>query len=1120
MPGIEKSTRWSVLTQDVYLESLFKKELHVTPLVARVLVARGFTDVAAAQEFLSPSLQRDWLDPQCIPGMAEVAAHVHKAIVEHKKIAVFGDFDVDGMSSTCLLTLALRRLGADVLPYIPHRFGEGYGLSKEALARVLQDRKPDLIITVDNGIAAAQEVAWLLQQGIDVVVTDHHEPADLVPQGVPVTDPKLIEDCPSRELAGAGVALKLVQVLGQLQDQPQLWLNYIDVAMLGTLSDMMMLNKENRALVSEGVKRLQKGLRPGLVALAAVAGQDIAQISADNLPFSIIPRLNAAGRMGTTDIALDLLLTEDAEEATILAGKLEEINAERRAIEAKLTDEALEQAKEIYDGGHAIVLAKEGWHEGVKGIVASRIVNRYHVPCILFTIQDGVARGSGRSVGSVDLFHAVEQCADLTVRFGGHQGAVGVTVETSKIDAFRKRLSKVMAELPEEEFEASGEVTALVNLDEITINSIDALEALQPFGQGNKKPLFGVKGVVMKNRSRVGAGGAHLCFMASNGISSISSIMFRTPHVEAAAEYDGAVDLIFEAVNETWQGRTKPKLMVRDILYRDFTDEDDGPIEADLLGSAADLPLVVTKETTEADEASQEQAQQKRRELESLSSEELTQTLVTSMIGSRELLPLQKKTLEVLSQGTSCLSVMATGRGKSLIFQVHAARVALLQHKMSVFVYPLRALINDQVQSIKNIFEPLGISVDVLNGETDLSSREDLFARMTNNELDIVLTTPEFFSLHADQFAKAQNISFVVFDEAHHVGMNASEGRLAYAHMPQVLKMLGSPQILATTATATTQAAQNICELLSIEAEHVYKDKTARTNLELKDLRGAKDRECALLSLVSDGTKTVVYVNSREQAQALTRMLRHRIPELGHKIAFYHAGLTPQIRKNVERAFRRGDVCCIIATSAFGEGVNISDIRQVVLYHLPFGRVAFNQMSGRAGRDGKPSVIQMLFDAHDMRVNERILSSHAPQREALVAVYRALTALQPKLGAQTADSALSDEDIAQMALEIDPRSKADEQTVRVALDVFAELGFISIEGFDQSRTISVNSQASHMDLLESARYAEGLKAHAEFESFAQWVLSASPDELADAITKPIVPEIGSTFDGGRESSDE
>ena len=190
------------------------------------------------------------------------------------------------------------------------------------------------------------------------------------------------------------------------------------------------------------------------------------------------------------------------------------------------------------------------------------------------------------------------------------------------------------------------------------------------------------------------------------------------------------------------------------------------------------------------------------------------------------------------------------------------------------------------------------------------------------------------------------------------------------------------------------------------------------------------------------------------------------------------------------------------------------------MYHLPFGRVAFNQMSGRAGRDGKPSKIYMLFDAHDMRVNERILFSRAPQREALVAIYRALAALQPKLVAQTINPALTDEDIAQMALEIDPRSKADEQIVRVALDVFVELGFISIEGFDQTRVISVNSQASHMDLLESARYAEGIKAHAEFESFAQWVFSASLDELADAITKPIVPEIGPTFDGGRESSNE
>lgn len=1117
MPGIDKSVRWSVLPQDSSIESLFEKELGVSSLVARVLVARGFTDVDSAREFLLPSLDRDWLNPLCIPGMDEAADRIQQAIELHQKIAVFGDFDVDGMSSTCLLTLALRKLGADVLSYIPHRFGEGYGLSKEALNRVLKDRKPDLIITVDNGIAAVQEVAWLVEQQIDVVITDHHEPADLVPINVPVTDPKLSKNCPSRELAGAGVALKLVHVLGERLGTPYLWREYVDIATLGTLSDMMLLNKENRALVYEGVKRLQQGLRPGLVALAAVSNHDISQITADTLPFSIIPRLNAAGRMGTTDIALDLLLTESAEEATILAGKLEEINSERRTIESKLTDEALVQAKEIYNGERAIVLAKEGWHEGVKGIVASRIANRYHVPCILFTIQDGVARGSGRSVGSVDLFHAVEQCADLTVRFGGHQGAVGVTVAADKIDAFRKRLSEVLENLPVSDFEVSGEITALVELNEINIESIEALEALQPFGQGNKKPLFGTRGVVMKNRSRVGADGSHLCFMASNGVSSLSAIMFRAPHVEAAVEYDGAVDLVFEAVNETWQGRTKPKLMVRDILYRDFADEDDGPCEEDL-GGLTELPLIVTKDVQD-DSDDYPAAQKKREELHTLSSRTLTNTLVAALIGNHTLLPLQQKTLEALDEGKSCLSVMATGRGKSLIFQVHAARLAISSGAMSIFVYPLRALVNDQIQSMKNVFNPMGISVEVLNGETDAESREDLFSRMAQRKLDVVLTTPEFLSLHSKQFARGGDVSFVVFDEAHHVGMNASEGRLSYAQMPDVLKKLGNPQVLATTATATTKAAQQICEILSIDKQYVYKDQTARSNLKLRDLRSIKDRESALVSLVADGTKTVVYVNSRDQAQALTRLLRHSIPELGHKIAFYHAGLTAEIRKKVERAFRRGDVCCVIATSAFGEGVNISDIRQVVLYHLPFGRVAFNQMSGRAGRDGNLACIQVLFDSHDMRVNGRILASRAPERETLVSVYRALLALQAKSHTFSLEMGLTDEDIVQTALEIDARSKVDEQTVKVALDVFFELGFISVQGFDETRVISVNTDASHMDLFESACYAEGQKAHVEFESFAQWAFSATPEMLIDAITKPIVPEIGATIDG-RESSDE
>ena len=322
MPGLAQSPRWRQLAQDRAAEHVLVRELGVPAIVARVLAARGVTDPDEARLFLNPSLKRDWADPLLIPGMSDAADRVMRALADHEAIAVFGDFDVDGMSSTCLLTLALRRLGAEVHPFIPNRFGEGYGLSREALARVRQTCEPDLVITVDNGIAAREEVAWLVSEGVDVVVTDHHEPADLVPEGVPVTDPKLSADCPSRELAGAGVALKLVCELGRRLGQPDLWLDYIDVATLGTLSDMMLLQGENRALVAEGLARMRRVTRPGLVALAATAGQDISQVTADGLPFSIIPRLNAAGRMGSTDVAFDLLLTDDPAEAAVLAGKL------------------------------------------------------------------------------------------------------------------------------------------------------------------------------------------------------------------------------------------------------------------------------------------------------------------------------------------------------------------------------------------------------------------------------------------------------------------------------------------------------------------------------------------------------------------------------------------------------------------------------------------------------------------------------------------------------------------------------------------------------------------------------------------------------------------------------
>lgn len=1140
MSGLLGSGRWRVLKGDADAERVVLEATGVTPLAARVMVARGVRDAETARAFLTPSLERDWLNPLELPGLPAAADRVERAVRTGEVIAVFGDFDVDGMSSTCLLTLGLRALGAEVHPYIPRRFGEGYGLSAEALQRVVEGCHPDLIVTVDNGIAAAREVELVRASGIDVVVTDHHEPADLVPEGVPVCDPKLDHACPSCDLAGAGVALKLVHELGRRFGVPDLWRGYTDVATLGTISDMMNLTRENRALVADGVARMRTTTRPGLVALAAHANCDLATVEADSLPFSLVPRLNAAGRMGDVDVAFDLLLTDDAAEADRLATELEAINQNRRDIERDLADQAFAMIEETYDGGRAIVVGGEGWHEGVKGIVASRVVNRYHVPAILFSISDGVAHGSGRSVGSVNLFEAVEQCADLLVRFGGHAGAVGVTVDAENIDAFRERLESVLAKLPAEQFVDTGEVAAVVGLSELDVDTIESLSVLRPFGQGNKVPLLACTGVVMRNRGRVGRTGEHLRFVATDGVSSVPAIMFRTPDVERACDYEGAVDLVFEAVAETWQGRTKPKLMVRDLIYRTADEDAQTPaVVGELFGRVPEILSADRKDEAPVDTGARDR-------LAKLPARELTSALVRRLIGDHQLLPAQAQALRQLEQGTSTLAVMATGRGKSLIFHVHAAREALLHGRASVLVYPLRALVADQSFHIEGELAELGVAARVLTGETGTDERAQIFSGLAAGTVDVILTTPEFLAIHSGRFAASGRVGFVVIDEAHHAGTSRSGSRSAYQDLPRVLDELGRPVCLAVTATAAPPVAREICRLARISQDSVIVDNAVRSNLSVDDERELRDRDAALVALASTGEKCVCYVNSREQSVVLARTLRKANPELGQRIAFYNAGLTRSERNRVEQAFRAGQLTCVISTSAFGEGVNLPDIRHVVLYHMPFGAVEFNQMSGRAGRDGRPATIHLMFGSRDARVNERILASYAPDRDALVCLWRALRSLSSSAekgasgtsgtsgasgtaGAAGAPAASggsgsqpgasgdaaavapitrTNAELLEVSLGICPTVSLDERSVSAGIAIFRELGFLDVEGFGSSRRILMAKRPERMELERSIRYLEGVRSAEEFHSFRDWILRATGRELLDRINRPIVPDFG------------
>lgn len=1106
------SARFNIRAAEPAAVSRLQRDLGLPRFIAATLVARGIDDPSDARRFLEPSLDRDWRDPYSIPGMDDTIDALEAAIRRDARIVVFGDFDVDGISATAVLTRGLRALGACAIPFIPRRSDEGYGITEAAIERVME-LEPDFLVTVDCGIACAAEVRLLQQRGVEVAVTDHHEPADLVPQGVPVLDPKTDPSCPSCILAGVGVALKVVQALGGRFGYPHLWRSYTDLAALGTVADLMPMVDENRALVADGIARINDAPRPCIAALLGTSGAADKPVTSTNLSFSLVPRINAAGRMGDAQPALDLLLTDDFDEAVRFAERLEGINDQRRSIEAELSEIAKAQAAEEYHGQRALVVAGEGWHEGVKGIVASRLVGIYGVPCLLFTIEDGEARGSGRSVGQVNLFKAVESCSDLLTRFGGHEAAVGVTLPAERLPQFAERLCAYMDALPEGAFHPLIEIDACVDLAELTLENVEKLEQLAPFGQEMRVPCYLARDVSLSNCRAVGAEKNHFSCTLTTGAASVAAIMFHCSDIEALMHTDSVVNAAFEVQIDEWRGRRTVKAMLKSLSPARVCPAMEASLDPDNLSFVADLYATSDDELCadaphSAEEVdAYEAARAENRAFWERKAEEdpqgLEDEIIHALIGDRPLHDSQREVLEHLRNGRSVLAVMATGRGKSLTFQVHAACLALAQHKASVFVYPLRALIADQAFHLSEALEGFGIAVATLTGESTPEERRQVVQALSDGSCDIVLTTPEFLSYHAERLARCGRIGFAVVDEAHHIGLAKAGQRVAYANIGRALERLGAPTVLALTATASDDVADDILATLPIDS--CVCDEAGRPNLQVDDQRNLKNRDDYLANLVASGEKTVIFVNSREQSVILARQLRKRVPQLAPLIGFYNAGLSRAERKRIEGLFRTGALSVLVSTSAFGEGIDIPNIRHVVLYHMPFNAIEFNQMSGRAGRDGKPAWIHLLFSRADTRINEGILADATPDHDSLAQVYRCLRALQRQAG--EGFFTLSNLELArqasQRAHEVRPASAA------CGIAVFRELGLVETRTVyasgEPTRSVRVVNVQSKVELTDSVRYREGLGEQEIYHAFKDWVMGSDAPALQARVARPILP---------------
>ena len=538
----------------------------IPPLAALVLSARG-VDTAEKVRSLLRCDEGLLADPMLLRDMDAAVARLNAALGTGETIAVYGDYDVDGITATCLLTDYLRSRGAAVIPYIPDRLEEGYGLNRDAVES-LRRQGVSLLVTVDCGITAVEEAAYAAGLGVDVVITDHHECKETLPAAVAVVDPRR-RDCPYpfKCLAGVGVALKLVLALGGRERTHMLLERYCDLAAVGTVADVMSMTGENRTIVSMGLKAMKKTRRPGLRALLRECGLQDRPVTAASIGYTLAPRINASGRMGCAALAGELLLTDSPARADELARRLCELNRERQRIECGIFQSCVALADGLPPGERrALVLAGEDWHQGVVGIVASRLAERYSCPTFMICLQDGRGKGSCRSFGGFNLFAALERCQDLLEGFGGHELAAGFTILEENVPAFRARMNRLV----EEATGGAGMVSTLLvdaeveDPDLLTLEGVESLDQLEPCGTGNQRPLFSMTGCTILSMGEVG-GGRHLKLKVSYRGKSFDAIFFSATAAESGLAPGDRADLAFYPQINEYRGWRSVQLHVCDL---------------------------------------------------------------------------------------------------------------------------------------------------------------------------------------------------------------------------------------------------------------------------------------------------------------------------------------------------------------------------------------------------------------------------------------------------------------------------------------------------------------------------------------------------------------------------
>lgn len=564
--------KWEVRPLDKERAAAFAQTYGVPFFLAMLMNIRGLDDAAHLREFLGEG--EPLSDPFLLKDMDKAAARITRAVDNMEKIAVYGDYDADGVTSTAMLYSYLETRGADVIFYIPQREGEGYGMNIGAV-EYLKEQGVSLIVTVDNGISSVQEVARANELGIDVVVTDHHRPQEILPDAVAVVDAYRPDDTsPYKHFSGVGIAFKLLMALedgaGDVEDLLEA---YSDLAAIGTIGDIVPLTGENRTLIRAGLERLSQSDRPGVQALLENAGIAGKALTSTNVAFTLVPRINATGRMGAPERAVRLLISGYEEEAEVLSEEICADNEERRRVEAEIAEAAFADIEaKGYMKDRVVVVDGENWHHGVIGIVASRVTERCGKPCMIISRGETEAKGSGRSIEGFSLFEAICACGDLLIKFGGHPMAAGITLKPENIEAFRKRINQYAAEHFPQMPTQTVTLDCKLNPAALSVSMAQSLTQLEPFGNGNPQPVFGLFNMELSNVTPVGGGGHLRLTLEKNG-AVITAMRFNTKPEELPYHIGDKIDIAVQLEAREFRGQPSLTVIVRDMKFATFDTE-------------------------------------------------------------------------------------------------------------------------------------------------------------------------------------------------------------------------------------------------------------------------------------------------------------------------------------------------------------------------------------------------------------------------------------------------------------------------------------------------------------------------------------------------------------------